>query len=241
VLLLGILAALIATLPALGTPPSIDAKRAEAQRVLGEIHALDASLGAANERLNLANLRLANVQADIKESKYELRIANRNLERSRRTIAKRLVTLYTSGETSTLEVILGSRSLLEVISRIDTEDRISELDADIIDQVKTYKLTIKRHQRQLARRQVQVRQLVAERQARKNEIEASLGERNRLLSSLNGEIQRLIAAQQGREAASARAARERVLAAQSRQPQSTYDTVVGATAATPEGATVVPR
>ena len=79
--------------------------------MLGEIGQLDASLGRANERLNLANLKLAHVQAQMKENRRELGIAKQNLNRSQSTIAKRLVTLYTKGESSPLEVILGARSL----------------------------------------------------------------------------------------------------------------------------------
>ena len=41
---------------------------------------------------------------------------------SQRTIAKRLVNLYTAGSTSTLEVILGAQSLDEIINRIDTAE-----------------------------------------------------------------------------------------------------------------------
>ena len=54
----GILAALLIAVPAFATPGPISAKKAEAQRVLGEIGQLDASLGRANERLNLANIKL---------------------------------------------------------------------------------------------------------------------------------------------------------------------------------------
>ena len=107
----GILAALLVAVPAFATPGPISAKKAEAQRVLAEISQLDASLGRANERLNLANIKLDAVQAQIKENRRELGIAKANLHRGQQTIAKRLVTLYTKGESSPLEVILGARSL----------------------------------------------------------------------------------------------------------------------------------
>ena len=83
--------------------------------MLGEISQLDASLGRANERLNLANIKLDHVQAQVKQNRRELRVAKQNLSRSQKAIAKRLVTLYTKGETSPLEVILGARSLTEVL------------------------------------------------------------------------------------------------------------------------------
>ena len=81
---------------AFGDPGSIAAKRAEAQQVYGQIHELDASLGRADERVNLANIRLAQVRHDIAVNRHELRIAKRNLKRSQQQIAQRLVTLYTT-------------------------------------------------------------------------------------------------------------------------------------------------
>ena len=238
---IGILAALLVAVPAFATPsPSVSAKQAEAQRVLGEISELDESLGRANERLNLANLKLEHVQGQIKENRNEFRVAKHNLKRSQATIAQRLVTLYTKGETSPLEVILGARSLVEVINRMDTESRVSSLDAQVIGEVRTYRTAVKRHARELKKQQAQVRQLVATRAAEERRARSQLAERQRLLSSLNGEIQRMMAEQQALELRQAQAVRATYLEGQARQSQSVGTSVFGATAATPEGATVVP-
>jgi cell wall-associated NlpC family hydrolase len=239
--LLGILAALLIAVPAFATPGPISAKKAEAQRVLGEISELDASLGRANERLNLANIKLTHVQAEVKVNRRELGIAKLNLHRSQQAIAKRLVTLYTKGESSPLEVILGARSLNEVLNRIETEDKVSSLDAQVIEQVITYKAAVRLHARQLKRQMAQVKRLVAQRAAEQRTLRSQLAQRRELLGSLNGQIQQLIAEQQARELRQAQAVRATYLEAQSRQSQSVSASTFGATAVTPEGATVVPQ
>jgi len=212
--------------------------------VIGQIHALDASLGVVNERLNFANLKLAHVQHEIAENRYALGVAQRNLRRSQQTIARRLVTLYTKGDTSTLEVILGARSLSEVLARIDTENRVSSLDAEVIGQVRTFRTSVRQHARELRHDRRQAKRLVAWRAFQQRTLQSQIVERQRLLSSLTVEIQRMIAEQQAREIARQRAARAAYLAAQARQSQSAGAGVsvatVGATAQTPEGATVVP-
>src|SRR5262249_7240439 len=71
-------------------------------------------------------------------------------------------------------------------------------------------------------------------------IEVRLGERHALLISLNGEVARLIAEQQAAQLAAARAAQQRIAYTQAQATQTYQATVVGATAASPEGATVVP-
>jgi cell wall-associated NlpC family hydrolase len=237
---LGILAALVAAVPAFATPGPISQKRAEAQQVLAELSQLDASLGRANERLNLANLKLAAVQAQMKENRRELVIAKANLLRGQQTIAKRLVTLYTKGESSPLEVILGARSLTEVINRIETEDKVSSLDAQVIEQVLSYKAAVRLHARQLKVQNAQVRHLVAQRAAEKASLQSKIAQRQQLLSSLNGQIQQLIAEQQARELRQAQAVRAAYLESRQRQSQAVTSTTFGVGAATPEGASVVP-
>jgi cell wall-associated NlpC family hydrolase len=240
-----LLAALIAcalSLPAIASPPSaIDAKRAEAQQVMNDINGLNASLSRADERLNLANLRLAHVQSDIKINQRELRVAKRNLVRGRQTIAKRLVTLYTTGaNASSLELILGAKSLDDVLNQLDTAHRVSSLDAQVIGQVRSFKTAINVHARRLAVEQRQVKSLIAMRREQERAIEVRLGERRQLLSSLNAEVARLVQQAQERQMIAAQQARQQLAAAQQTQAQQSADTVVGASASTPEGAAVVP-
>jgi cell wall-associated NlpC family hydrolase len=110
----------------------------------------------------------------------------------------------------------------------------------VAGEVVLYQSAVTRHAQELASEKRQVRSLLAQRVQQERAIEARLGERRRLLSSLNGEVQRLIAAQQARELAAAQAARSRVDEAQAQQAQAYQASAVGATAETPEGATVIP-
>jgi peptidoglycan DL-endopeptidase CwlO len=236
------LAACLLAVPAFASPGDpISAKRAEAQQVLNEINGLDANLSRADELLNLANIRLTHVKGEIVENRRELRIAKDNLAKSRRTIARRLVTLYTNtSDTSTLEVILGAKSLDDMLNQIDTENRVSSVDSQVIGQVEIYKASVKEHARRLAQARREVTDLVAMRQQQQRAIEVRLGERRALLSSLNGQIAELVRQAQIRQLVSARRAQEAAAAAQAAQAQASADTVVGASAQTPEGATVVP-
>jgi cell wall-associated NlpC family hydrolase len=239
--LLVIVAALLAASQASADPsPTITATQAEAQQVVAEINQLNVSLDRSNELVNLANLKLARVRHDIAVNSRELVIARRNLARSRESIAKRLVTLYTSGSTSTLDVILGGHTLGEILNRIDTASRVSSVDTQVASQVQRFQVSVLRARAALATERVQAQRLVEQRAAQKHAIEVRLGERHSLLTSLNGEVARLIAAQQAAQLRAARAAQLRVADVQAQATQTYQSTVVGATAVTPEGATVVP-
>ena len=237
--LISALAALAAAVPATANPPSsssIDAKRAQAQQALNEVNGLNASLDRADELLNLANLRLTHVQRDIKVNRYELKVAQRNLARSRKTIAKRVVTLYTTGQSTPLELILGAKSLDDVLSQLDTETRVSKQDLLVINQVQSFRTSIKIHAQRLAVEQRQVDRLVAERRQQQRSIAARLGEKRQLLSSLNGEVAQLVQEQQAAQVIAAQRVRGALAEAQGTQNQA----AIGASGLTPEGATVIP-
>ena len=234
--LLGILAAFAVAAPASATPP-LSAKQAEADQVYAQVQALDRALGQADERLNLANYRLNQVQHDIVENARALVVAKANLKKSRDAIAQRLVTLYTAGDSnSTLEVLIGARSLDEVLTQLDTASKVSNLDAQVINQVQKFQVSVRTHAAQLRVERSQVAKLVAARRAQERAAASKLNERRRLLNSLNGEIARLVAQAHARELLAAQRARARYNANQSTLPTS----VIGATASAAEGETILP-
>ena len=239
--LLAIVAGLLAASEAVAQPsPQIAATQAEAQQVLAQVNELNASLGRSDELVNLANLKLAQVKRDIAMNRRELVTARHNLAVSQLTVAKRLVSLYTSGSTSTLEVILGAQSLDDIIQRIDTANRVTLVDTQVANQVARFKASVLTHRSQLSTERAQVQHLVEQRAQQRRAIEVRLGERRALLSSLNGEVQRLLAEQEAAQVRAAQAAQAQALVAQSQTTQAYAATPVGASASTPEGAAIIP-
>jgi cell wall-associated NlpC family hydrolase len=187
---------------AVAEPASISGKRAEAQRVLGQIHEIDLAVERAAEAWNAANVELDRIEAEQRRNRRLLKLAQTNFGRAETALQARLITIYTSGETpgATLEVLLGATSLDDLLSRLDTVDRVSEQDASVLRQVRTFRGETKRRKAQLAKAQARQRQVVAERAAHKASVEAQLVARQRLLASIRSEIERLQAEERARQA-----------------------------------------
>jgi cell wall-associated NlpC family hydrolase len=208
-----VLVALVAA-PAARPTPSVSSKEAQAQSVLAQVQGLDANLERAVDAYNLANEKLGQIESDLRENKLELRLARRNLTRSRQMLSQRLVQMYTSGdENSGLEVLLGASSIDELISRIDTLNRVSDQSTEVLRQVKTYRRVVKERRARLETAHVEQARLVAERSAQKASIEGQLAERRQLLSSIKSEIAQMQAAEQARQAELAAQARARLATA----------------------------
>jgi cell wall-associated NlpC family hydrolase len=194
-------AALAVSLPASGAPPNVADKQRQADAIMGQLNALDSELNRAVESYNGARLHLAQIEKAIELNTSALQIAKHNLVRARGNVAKRLVALYTGDResTSTVEVILGARSLDDVLSRLDAASSVTAQDAKIVHEATSFRSEVAARQRTLVRDRARASRLVVETGARRNEIESSIGRRQTLLSSIKGEIARMQAAERQRQ------------------------------------------
>jgi cell wall-associated NlpC family hydrolase len=185
---------------------------------MAQIQELDSRLGKAVESYNLANVRLQKIQKDLKTNAFELKLAKGNLKIGQQRIARRIVELYTNGgDGGAMEVILGSKSLDDMINRFETVNRVSSLDTQVVRQVREFKQATKTHARLLAEAKAAQTKVVAQRAAEKRSVEQQLGQRQRMLASIKDEIAKMQAAEQAQQARLARAARARLAAIQAAQ------------------------
>jgi peptidoglycan DL-endopeptidase CwlO len=214
-LLAALAAALAGTGSATAEPASVASKQAQAQSVLAQIQSLDGSLEHAIEAYNLANDRLDAIRVDLRQNRVDLTIAERNLKSAQKSLAARVVAIYTADESdSTLEVLVGSSSLEQLVDGLEAVSSVSKQDTQVLANVKTFRAQVKQRRAHLKRARARQAQLVAERAAHKASIESQLAERRGLLSSIKNEIAQIQAAERRRQAELARQARARAAAPQ---------------------------
>jgi cell wall-associated NlpC family hydrolase len=210
---------MVATGPATADP-SISSKRQQAQAIMGQIQQLDSSLSHAIESYNLANIQLGQIDADLKTNGRHLVIAKSSLGVAQTHIAKRLRALYINGDSGgAVEVILGAKSLDDLLDRLDMAQRVGGQDAQVLTDVRRFRNEVQTRRAKLRSDRARQAQVVAERASRKQWIEQKLGERQRLLASVKDEIARMEAAERRRQAQLEAQARAR-LEAQSAARQS---------------------
>ena len=193
----------------------IEAKRAEAQSVLAQIEEIDGRLSHAIESYNYANVKLDRIRGELKTNAAHLTIARKSLKNAESHLSERLVALYTGGgDTGTLEVLLGARSIDDLLDRLDAVERVSAQDARVLGDVKSFRAQVVQRKARLERAQRSQVQVVADRASQRDSIEGQLAERRRLLSSIRDQIASLEAAERRRQERLAAQARARFLAAQ---------------------------
>ncbi|HEX3453940.1 MAG TPA: NlpC/P60 family protein [Gaiellaceae bacterium] len=232
-ILILLVAALVAVVPA--NADQIGAKKAEVQRVLGEINQLNINLGKAVEAYDSATVKLQHIRNELSVNKYEMKVAKANYKTSIRHLEQRLVQLYQSSDNnnSTIEVLLGSKNLGDMINGLETQTRVTSQDARILNQVVKFRHQVAVTGAALERAHQAQQRVVAARAAAKQQIQSGIAEHQRLVNSIRGEIQRLQAEEAARQALLAAQARARLVQQQQEAQARLNTAVVGVTTSVP--------
>ena len=191
--------------------PSLQDKKAEADRVLAQVREIDSQLARAAEAYNLATMQLGEIRSEQAQNGVRLNVARKSLGRAQRLIHERLVAIYTSGETATtLDVLLGAESIEDLLNRFEAVERVSSQDAEVLRQVTAYRVAVKREKEQLAKARAKQERIVAERASHRRAVEAKLSERQALLATIKDQIRQIEARERARQLALAAQARERL-------------------------------
>jgi len=238
VLLAALAGALLLGAGSASADPDIKSKRAQAEAIMVEVQNLDASLAVTIESYNYANIEFDRLEGELEKNARHLVSARKSLNVAQARIAERLRDLYVYGDgDSTLEVLLGSKSLDDIITRLDAIERVSSQDTRILAEVKQFRRAVQTRRANLKDARVEQAQVVADRAAQKRSIEGRLAERQQLLASVKDELAEMQAEERRRQAALIEQARIR-LEAQRLAALQAEDVAAAAAAAATAQATI---
>ena len=118
---------------------SAASKQAEADEMKSKLDALQTQYNEALERYNAANTAHESAVAAMEAAQRRIDDATRLIESTRNQLAKRANSMYRQGSTSMLDVIFGSQSFDDFVTNWDSMERISQQDADLVQQNKDAK------------------------------------------------------------------------------------------------------
>lgn len=177
-----------------------------------EAVALSGKLAATNDQLTAVNVKLQAASAELAKSE-------KKLEEQGELFESRVVALYTRGNVSYMEVLLGSSSFSDMVSRLEWVTTIMEYDKNLISEMRTEKQTIETKKAELESNKKSAEALKAEVGTKYKELEQKASEKQQLMASLEKDksyYEMLIAAEE-KEAANIQA---RIQALQSQNSSS---------------------
>ena len=167
---------------------TLEEKQAEAQRIQEQLNALKQQGEQTAQQYSQRLSELESVRFLIAENKEKLSKAQADYEESKKILADRLKAIYIAGEVNSVEVLLESTSIDDMLSRYDFLNCIANQDIDIFSEMKRLRTEVAVRQRELEDQEVSQRQAVAQLQQAQMELKASLDAQEALLSGVNAEI-----------------------------------------------------
>lgn len=144
--------------------------------------------------------RIEELQANIAQRQEELAAAQD-------VLSERLAANYRAGKNEMLDVLLSASSFDDLVSRIYYAGKVSDADAEAIQNVKDIKAALEADEAALQEQRVQQEQLQAEQAAQLEVLNAQVAAAEEYAASLDWEVQALRAQKAAEEAAIAEAAR----------------------------------
>lgn len=171
------------------------AKQAELDALEAQIAELDRQLAIASEAYNKSAVDLEAASTRLEQSKAELANAEAAYETQQATLGQRAGDIYRDGEFQVFDLLLGAKSLSDLMARIKFLRSIGESDADIAASLAWQRDQIAASVKQLESEEVQAESLEFELQARQIEVQLRIDEREALLASTQADLLALLESQ----------------------------------------------
>ncbi len=195
--------------PAQAEPPAITQAKSQAAALEAQLRELDGQAATLMQKYDSAITQLAQTEADAAENAALLTQAQLDQESAESALSDRLAQIYKQGRNSTLEILLSSTSWSDLTNRVGLLERIGKQDADLIEQVTTYRA-------QVADREVKLAALLEKQQAVAEQVQAAsqavtqkLAQSKQLLKGKESQIAQLESEWKAQQAKQARLQQER--------------------------------
>lgn len=166
----------------------VTAQKESAQDELDNINAQISNI--ESEIFNLQR-QLDELNSSISKKEQEIQEKQKDLEHKDDLLKKRLVAMYKRGDTSYLDVILGSSNYIEMYTRYNAVQTIAEKDTELINQVKDEKAVIESEKQELEKNKAEVESVKSETDAKNAELKAAKVAKQSTVSKLSAEEQAL--------------------------------------------------
>ncbi len=154
---------------------------------LDQINKLNVQIKECEDELENNNEELNNLNEELDKRKAELEIAKEEYNNQKEKLENRLIAIYESSKTTYLEVLLGSNSLSDFISKYYMLEELTEYDTKFIQSMEVYKdaYEVKNNLMETKKEEVENKRDTVEAQV--GAMEVLISDKNNLVAKLSKE------------------------------------------------------
>lgn len=153
-------------------------------KVVGEIKALDFQISKSQKELENLNVQIAQLELDIKKNEENLEKARESLEAKQDELNTRIREQYKSGDVIFLEVLMGSSSVKEMLTKLDIVEDVLNQDKELLDFTSKQINYIEETEEKLRNQKEELQIKLDVEKIKKQELEAANNEKIRYMAVL---------------------------------------------------------
>ena len=154
-----------------------------------EIDTLNNEIDKVQEEIDQYQVQLDNLNNEISNKQIEIDEKTDEIAKKEELLKKRLVTMYKTGNSSYLDVLLGSSNYIDMLSNYDAVKQIADADTELINTITTQKEEIESNKKELETQKQEVDTVKTQKQAKNDVLESKKSEKKEAVSKLSADAQ----------------------------------------------------
>lgn len=176
-----------------GAVPAFAVTQADVDSAAARLSELGGQLSDIQSQLQSATNDVVSTSQDLSDKQSEVEQTHGDLEVKKNELSEIMRSNYKQGSASTLDFILGSTSIDDLVSRVTYMDKVSKQRADVIASVKSLEEQLKQEEAELEDKQDQQSAKVELLQSQASEYDSRVSEAMSYYNSLDSELQAQVA------------------------------------------------
>ena len=156
-----------------------------------EIANLDTQIETNESEIQALETQIDNLQTSIEQKEVEIQEKQEEYNENEELLSERLVVMYEKGETSFLDLLFSSDSLVDFLSNYYSLSQIAECDMELLENIHAEKQEIENAKTQLENQKTQITSLKAEKQTKSVTLQQQKQEREQKAQNLNEQDKQL--------------------------------------------------
>ena len=176
-----------------GAAPAFAVTQTDVDSAAARLSELGGQLSDIQSQLQSATDDVVRTSQDLSDKQSEVEQTHGDLEVKKNELSEIMRSNYKQGSASTLDFILGSTSIDDLVSRVTYMDKVSKQRADVIASVKSLEEQLKQEEAELEDKQNQQSAKVELLQSQASEYDSRVSEAMSYYNSLDSELQAQVA------------------------------------------------
>ena len=150
-----------------------------------EISSLDESISEIDTQITSLNSQISQLENSIKETQKELEKKQEEHDENQKLMEESLVVMYESGDTTFLDMLFSSKSIVEFISNYYLLSQVTECDKELLDSIEKEEKEIKSAQEKLESQKSELDSAKIEKETKSNLLKTQKSERQVKVNQLS--------------------------------------------------------